>query len=53
LIAGSPSSGGGGGAFVLKTITGLTPGDNIAVTVGATVVSASNAGGNGLVIIEY
>jgi len=41
----------GGGGFSLKTISGLTPGATVAVTVGVT--GSSGAPANGLVIIEY
>jgi hypothetical protein len=48
--AGGPGGypGGGGGGFAIKTITGLTPGTSIAVTVGS-----GNMSGAGLVIVEY
>ena len=50
--------GGGGGGFSMKTVTGLTPGSSISVTVGAggTVVLTNQLpgfGGRGLVIMEY
>jgi hypothetical protein len=38
-------SGGGGGGFTMRTITGLTPGTPIAVTVGAGSTSAAAFGG--------
>jgi hypothetical protein len=48
---GGGSNGGGGGGFSMKTVTGLTPGSTVSVTVGAG--AASNTTGSGLVIVEY
>lgn len=48
-IAPNYSTGGTGGGFAIKTITGLTPGTSIPVTVAAVVEN----GGAGLVIVEY
>jgi hypothetical protein len=47
---GGGGSNGAGGGFSLKTVTGLTPGSTVAVTVGTNV---NNASGRGLVIVEY
>ncbi|WP_066922800.1 hypothetical protein [Methylobacterium sp. CCH5-D2] len=49
FVGGSTTVGGnGGGAFCLKEISGLTPGTQIACTVGQT-----GRGGAGLIVIEY
>lgn len=49
-------SGGGGGGFGMKTITGLTAGTNISVTVGyggSTPGNPVKSGANGWVLVEY
>ena len=50
---GGGASGGAGGGFSMKTITGLTPGGTVTVTVGAAGAGAYGVAGGGLVIVEF